>query len=121
MVFTKYAESAIQRLDEEVEDMASPGIINLTEKSPPSLVFLNVVEAVALCSKSIVEYHLWAKGPDFEPVSERFWLSDYDIFITRKNINETVNGLVIQTSESHILRYTAEEIKLKVDKLVLLQ
>lgn len=121
MIFVKCAESIQAIIDKEKEDQASPNLINLKEKTPPSLVFLNIVELAALCPGGPVEYHLSAKGPEFVPASERFWLKGYDVFITPKNINEMVYNVSVPTSESHVLRYTAEEIRVKIEQLVLLQ
>jgi hypothetical protein len=121
MVFVKYVESFMTMFDNDPEDQASPNLFSLKDCSPPSLAFLNINNVSSLCSKQLIEYHLSAKGPDFIPVSERFWLKGYDVFITPNSINETVNGLKIPTEHSHILKYTADEIRIKIEKLVLLQ
>jgi hypothetical protein len=121
LVFVKYAESIAQILDKKWEDQASPNLFSLKDCTPPSLAFLTMNEATLLCSKQLIEYHLSAKGPEFIPASERFWFKGYDVFITPNSINETVNGLRIPTEQSHILKYTADEIRLKIEKLVLLQ
>jgi hypothetical protein len=106
-------------LDAEPENMASPSSINLIKNSPPSIHFIKFLKAYSFCPKNI-EYALWATGPTFKADEEQFTIPNYRIIITDDEIEETVNDLVIPTHHSHVLTCTLEEIKDKINKLLLL-